>query len=73
MQDQNDKWARKIEDLFLFFAASQMKHCFMEHIYYLVKQCKTGSVRFLISLFSGEGILLIFCLFLGLYYFDDNK
>ncbi|GAV79488.1 LOW QUALITY PROTEIN: BP28CT domain-containing protein/U3snoRNP10 domain-containing protein [Cephalotus follicularis] len=47
---------RRLQDLFIFFATSQFKHCFKEHLHYLVTKCKLSPVQFLSRLFTEEDV-----------------
>lgn len=44
-----------LQDLFVFFAASQLKNVFQKHLHFLVTKCKISPVRFLSKLFTEEG------------------
>ncbi|KAK7320388.1 hypothetical protein VNO77_29813 [Canavalia gladiata] len=52
----DDKWASKIKDLFLFFASSRVKHAFREHLHYLAAQCRISPPRLLSRFFTEEGV-----------------
>lgn len=55
-QDDNDKWlSSKHRDLFVFFASSQQKHVFKEHLHHLTTKCKISPVDFLSGFFTDEG------------------
>ncbi|XP_021905643.1 uncharacterized protein At3g06530 [Carica papaya] len=45
-----------IKDLFIFFAASRLKHVFKEHCHYLVRGCKRSPVSFLSRFFTEEEV-----------------
>ena len=60
MQDDDNKWVSRIKDLFVFFAASQFKHAFREHLHYLAAQCKISPARLLSKFFTEEGALHLF-------------
>ncbi|XP_027329398.1 uncharacterized protein At3g06530 isoform X2 [Abrus precatorius] len=52
----DDKWVSKIRDLFVFFASSQVKHAFREHLHYLAAQCRVSPPRLLSKFFTEEGV-----------------
>ncbi|KAF7836313.1 uncharacterized protein G2W53_011172 [Senna tora] len=52
--DDNDKWVLRIKDLFVFFASSQFKNTFREHLHYLVVQCKISPPSLLSKSFTEE-------------------
>lgn len=60
MQDDNDKWVSWTKDLFVFFAASQFKNAFREHLHYLVAQCKISPACLLSKFFTEEGAFHLF-------------
>ncbi|XP_015973198.1 uncharacterized protein At3g06530 [Arachis duranensis] len=54
--DDNNKWVCRIKDLFVFFAASQYKHAFHEHLHYLAAQCSISPACLLSKFFTEEGV-----------------
>lgn len=54
--DDSGKWMSTLQDLFVFFAASQLKNVFQKHLHFLVTKCKISPVRFLSKLFTEEGV-----------------
>lgn len=54
-QDVNERWYSRLEELFVFFANSRLKHVFKEHRHYLVSKCKVSLVSFLSKFFTEEG------------------
>ncbi|KAF5456234.1 hypothetical protein F2P56_025737 [Juglans regia] len=56
LTDADDKWVLRLQDLFIFFATSQFKDVFKEHINYLVTRCKTAPANFLSRFFTEEGV-----------------
>ncbi|KAJ1389579.1 U3 small nucleolar RNA-associated protein 10 [Sesbania bispinosa] len=54
--DDDAKWVSKIKDLFVFFASSQFKHVFREHLHFLAAQCRISPPRLLSKFFTEEGI-----------------
>ncbi|KAH9678606.1 hypothetical protein KPL71_025786 [Citrus sinensis] len=55
-QDVNERWYSRLEELFVFFANSRLKHVFKEHRHYLVSKCKVSLVRFLSKFFTEEDV-----------------
>lgn len=55
LQDADKRWFSRLEDLFVFFANSHLRHVFKEHRHYLVSECKVSLVRFLSRFFTEEG------------------
>lgn len=55
LQD-DDKWVRKIRDLFVFFASSKLKHAFREHLHYLAAHCRISPPSLLSKFFTEEGV-----------------
>ncbi|XP_042487302.1 uncharacterized protein At3g06530 [Macadamia integrifolia] len=49
------EWLCALQDLFVLFASSQLKHVFKEHLHFLVTKCNISPVRFLAKFFTGEG------------------
>ncbi|XP_057441205.1 uncharacterized protein At3g06530 isoform X2 [Lotus japonicus] len=56
LQDDDAKWVSKIKDLFVFFASSQFKHVFREHLHFLAAQCRISPPRLLSKFFTEEGV-----------------
>ncbi|KAK7276819.1 hypothetical protein RIF29_17965 [Crotalaria pallida] len=54
--DDDDKWVSRIKDLFVFFATSQFKNSFREHLHYLATHCKISPARLLSKFFTEEGV-----------------
>eukprot|EP00257_Ricinus_communis_P020965 XP_015580336.1 uncharacterized protein At3g06530 [Ricinus communis] len=55
--DDNGQWVTcRLRDLFSFFATSQLKHVFKEHLHYLVTKCNISPVDFLSGFFTNEGV-----------------
>ncbi|KAF2311685.1 hypothetical protein GH714_025935 [Hevea brasiliensis] len=55
--DDNGKWlSSKCRELFVFFASSQWKHVFKEHLHYLATKCKISPINFLSGFFTDEDI-----------------
>ncbi|KAJ0099511.1 hypothetical protein Patl1_20742 [Pistacia atlantica] len=54
--DVDEGWFSRLQDLFVFFASSNLKHVFKEHRQYLVSKCKVSLVRFLSRLFTEEDV-----------------
>ncbi|KAH9678604.1 hypothetical protein KPL71_025786 [Citrus sinensis] len=54
--DVNERWYSRLEELFVFFANSRLKHVFKEHRHYLVSKCKVSLVRFLSKFFTEEDV-----------------
>ncbi|XP_021654039.2 uncharacterized protein At3g06530 isoform X1 [Hevea brasiliensis] len=53
--DDNGKWlSSKCRELFVFFASSQWKHVFKEHLHYLATKCKISPINFLSGFFTDE-------------------
>lgn len=61
MQDDDAKWVSKIKDLFVFFASSQFKHVFREHLHFLAAQCRISPPRLLSKFFTEEGTKVVPC------------
>ncbi|GAY60289.1 hypothetical protein CUMW_200810 [Citrus unshiu] len=55
--DVNERWYSRLEELFVFFANSRLKHVFKEHRHYLVSKCKVSLVSFLSKFFTEEDVL----------------
>lgn len=60
LQDKKEKWISMFSDLFVFFATSQFKHVFKEHLHYLVRSFKISPVHLLSRFFTDEGALIFF-------------
>ncbi|XP_062092226.1 uncharacterized protein At3g06530 [Humulus lupulus] len=56
LQDDNKKWFSWLEDLFVFFSASQFNHVFKEHRLYLVTKFKASSLQFLCRFFTEQDV-----------------
>ncbi|KAK9292213.1 hypothetical protein L1049_020175 [Liquidambar formosana] len=54
--DDNGKWTCRLQDMFVFFSSSRLKHVFKKHLHYLVTKCKISPVRFLSKFFTEEGV-----------------
>ncbi|KAE9614797.1 hypothetical protein Lal_00036146 [Lupinus albus] len=54
--DDDNKWISRIKDLFVFFATSQFKNSFHEHLHYLAAHCKISPARLLSKFFTEEGV-----------------
>lgn len=54
--DVNERWYSRLEELFVFFANSRLKHVFEEHRHYLVSKCKVSLVHFLSKFFMEEDV-----------------
>ncbi|XP_052289265.1 uncharacterized protein At3g06530 isoform X1 [Citrus sinensis] len=52
--DVNERWYSRLEELFVFFANSRLKHVFKEHRHYLVSKCKVSLVCFLSKFFTED-------------------
>lgn len=52
----DDKWVRKIRDLFVFFASSKLKHAFHQHLHYLAAECRISPPHLLAKFFTDEGV-----------------
>ncbi|XP_043702680.1 uncharacterized protein At3g06530, partial [Telopea speciosissima] len=50
------EWLCALQDLFVLFASSQLKHVFKEHLHFLVTKCNISPVCFLSKFFTGEGV-----------------
>ncbi|KAL5569803.1 hypothetical protein UlMin_026378 [Ulmus minor] len=55
MQEDNEKWIGRLQELFVFFSVSRFNHVFKEHRFYLVTKCNS-SVHFLSSLFTEQDV-----------------
>ncbi|KAF4372054.1 hypothetical protein F8388_000270 [Cannabis sativa] len=53
LQDDNKKW---LEDLFVFFSASQFNHVFKDHRLYLVTKFNASPLQFLCRLFTEQDV-----------------
>ncbi|XP_010275398.1 PREDICTED: uncharacterized protein At3g06530 isoform X2 [Nelumbo nucifera] len=52
----NREWLFALQDLFVFFTASQLKHVFKEHLHFLLTKCNVSPLHFLSKFFTEEGV-----------------
>lgn len=55
LQGGHEKWASKLQDLFVIFSSSHFNEVFKEHRHYLVTKSKISPVHFLCSIFTVQG------------------
>uniref|UniRef100_A0A2P2MAY2 Uncharacterized protein At3g06530 n=1 Tax=Rhizophora mucronata TaxID=61149 RepID=A0A2P2MAY2_RHIMU len=61
MLDGNRKMVNsKLQDLFVFFATSRMKHVFKEHLQNLLTRCTDSPIEFLSGLYTNEDVPISF-------------
>lgn len=57
LQADFGKWLVMLQDLFVFFATTPLKHAYKEYLHLLVMKSGISPVRFLCKFFTEEGML----------------